>query len=68
MKLSARALAVVPLSVETVESFYNGTHSGTERQCLLALCESHERLRAELKGAMIMLERWEKYEEQHREP
>lgn len=41
-------LKLEPLSRACVESFYDGSHSGTERQCLRALCESHERLRGEI--------------------
>ena len=55
-KLSQRCLGYVPLTVETVESFYDGTRSASAERCLLALCESHERLRAELQGAEILLE------------
>lgn len=54
-KLQRKALTTYPLSKETVESFYDGSHSGTEKQCLRALCESHERLRAEVEGAEILL-------------
>ena len=54
-QLQQRSLANVPLTEETVLSFYDGSHSGTEKQCLRALCESHERLRAELQGAEVML-------------
>lgn len=54
--LQQRALATVPLSQETVEDFYTGQRSGTADQCLKALCISHERLRAELQGAMALLE------------
>lgn len=53
--LQRRSLRYVPLTKETVQSFYDGTHSGTEKECLRALCESHERLRAELEGAEILL-------------
>jgi hypothetical protein len=53
--LQRQALATVPLSAATVESFYDGSHSGTEKQCLRALCKSHERLRAELEGAELLL-------------
>lgn len=53
-QLTSRALATVPLTAETVQSFYDGTRSGTAEQCLKALCESHERLRAELEGSEIM--------------
>ena len=52
--LEKRALARVPLSYETVESFWDGSRSGTAEQCLKALCESHERLRAELEGSEIL--------------
>jgi hypothetical protein len=54
-KLRRNALARVALTDETVQSFYDGSHSGTEKQCLRALCESHERLRTELQGAEILL-------------
>lgn len=43
------------MTAATVESLYDGTHSGTPEQCLRALCESHERLRAELQGAEALL-------------
>jgi hypothetical protein len=52
--LQSRALGRLPLSEATVESFYDGTRSGTAEQCLKALCESHERLRAELEGAEVL--------------
>ena len=52
--LEKRALARPPLSYETVESFWDGSRSGTAEQCLKALCESHERLRAELEGSEIL--------------
>lgn len=55
-KLQQRALGRVALSKETVESFYDGSRSGTAEQCLKALCESHERLRAELEGADLLLD------------
>jgi hypothetical protein len=48
------ALGRLPFTKETVESFYDGTHSGTVLECLRALCESHERLRAELQGAELI--------------
>ncbi len=50
-RLTRNALARLPLTKEAVESFYDGTRSGTAEECLHALCESHERLRAELQGA-----------------
>lgn len=53
-QLQRRALAVLPLSEETVLSFYDGSRYGGH--CLHALCESHERLRAELQGAEILME------------
>ncbi len=53
-RLTRNALLRLPLSVETVESFYDGTRSGTAEECLRALCESHERLRAELDGTELM--------------
>ncbi len=53
--LTRRALGTVPLSVETVQSFWDGTRSGTPEQCLRSLCISHERLRADLQGAEILL-------------
>ncbi len=54
-ELNRRALANVPLTKETVQSFWDGTRSGTPEQCLLALCISHERLRMELAGAEKLL-------------
>lgn len=54
-KLQHAALAHLPLSRETVESFYDGSRAGTAEKCLRALCESHERLRAELEGLDVML-------------
>jgi len=59
--LQRRALAITPLSAETVQSFYDGTRSGTAEQCLKSLCESHERLRAELQGAEVLLKDAESY-------
>ena len=53
--LQRAALASLPLTEATVESFYDGTRSGTAEQCLRALCVSHERLRAELQGAEALL-------------
>ncbi len=53
--LQRKALVTVPLSSQTVESFWDGSHSGTPEQCLRALCASHERLRAELEGAEALL-------------
>lgn len=53
--LQRNALASVPLTEATVQSFYDGSRSGTAEQCLRALCESHERLRAELQGAELLL-------------
>lgn len=53
--LQRKALAGVALSEPTVESFYDGSRSGTAEQCLKALCVSHERLRAELRGAEALL-------------
>lgn len=53
--LQRKALASLALSQATVESFYDGTRSGTAEQCLKALCISHERLRAEVQGAEILL-------------
>lgn len=44
-KLIRAALTHVPLTYETVESFYDGMRTDTAEQCLKALCESHERLR-----------------------
>jgi hypothetical protein len=50
-KLRRRALENdVLLTRETIESFYDGSRSGTTEQCLLAVCESHERLRLELQN------------------
>jgi hypothetical protein len=54
-QIQSNALACVALSKGTVESFYDGSHSATPKQCLHALCESHERLRAELQGAESLL-------------
>ena len=54
--LRRAALAHVPLTEATVESFHDGTHAGTTAQCLVALCASHERLRMELEGAGVLLE------------
>jgi len=53
--LQRKALACSPLTRETVESFYDGSHAGTAEQCLKALCASHERLRMELEGAEVLL-------------
>jgi hypothetical protein len=44
----------VPLTVEAVENIYSQRRSIHE-QCLKALCESHERLRAELEGMEVLL-------------
>jgi hypothetical protein len=54
-QLERNALATVPLSRETVESFYDGSRSGTAEQCLRAPCASHERLRAEIDGMDALL-------------
>lgn len=54
-QLQRKALASLPLSKETVESFYDGSRSGTAEECLKALCVSHEGLRAEVKGAEALL-------------
>lgn len=53
--LTRRALATVPLSCETVEDFFDGSASGSTKECLRALCISHERLRSELQGAEILI-------------
>lgn len=53
-QLHRQAMASVPLSKETVQSFYDGTRFGATEQCLKALCESHERLRAELEGSELL--------------
>ena len=50
-ELQRRALAVQPMSMDAVEELYMGQHTSSQ----LRLCESHERLRAELKGAEILL-------------
>ncbi len=57
--LTRNALATLPLEVADVEEIY----AETDKIKVQRLCESHERLRAELKGAMIMLDRWEKADE-----
>jgi hypothetical protein len=54
--LRRRAMGILPLSEQTVLSFYDGTRSGTAEQCLKALCESHERIRTELLAQNIVLE------------
>ena len=54
--LKRKAIGRLPLTYATVESFYDGSRSGTAEQCLKALCKSHERLRAELDGVTILLE------------
>ena len=53
-KLQELALATLPLPVEFVEEIYSGGNlvSGIRLQ---HLCESHERLRAELEGAEMLL-------------
>ncbi len=48
--LEKAALASLPLSYATVESFYDGSRSGTAEQCLKALCVSHERQRMDQEG------------------
>lgn len=53
--LQKSALASLPLTAATIESFWDGSRSGTAEQCLRALCISHERLRAELQGAEVLL-------------
>ena len=53
--LQRAALGRLPLTEATVASFYDGTHAGSAAQCLKALCESHERLRAELEGMEVIL-------------
>ncbi len=54
--LTRDALACVPLPEETVRGFYDRSRSCeiSERN-LKALCASHERLRAELQGAEILI-------------
>ncbi len=43
------------MSQESVEYIYDGKKlNRTERQQIIALCESHERLRAELHGSEIL--------------
>lgn len=54
-ELQRRAMLTVPLSAETVLSFYDGSRSGTAEECFRALCESHERLRMESEGAQTLL-------------
>ena len=50
-RLQANALARLPLAVEQVEKIYAlVSREHTHLNFLRALCESHERLRAELKG------------------
>lgn len=58
--LKHMALGRVAMTEKTVEDIYTGRSSGSERQQLRALCESHERLRAELQGAEILLEQSQK--------
>jgi hypothetical protein len=53
--LVRRSLVTLPLTYETIESFYDGSRSGTAEECLRAACESHERLREELSGTTILL-------------
>ena len=62
-ELQRRALARVALSeaeIETAYQEYKPTDSGKHRlrfqHIIRALCESHERLRAELQGAETLLE------------
>ncbi len=54
--LEKAALASLPLPKETVWKFYQGSYPGTIMECVRVLCVSHERLRAELAGATILLE------------
>lgn len=51
--LEKRAMARPPLSYETVESIWDGSGPIAAR-FVKALCESHERLRAELEGSEIL--------------
>jgi hypothetical protein len=55
-QLHRNAMVMMPLTEETVLSFYDGSRSGTPEQCLKALCESHERLRAELQGSTALVD------------
>lgn len=53
--LQRQSLTMMPLTEETVQSFYDGSRSGTAEQCLHALCESHEQLRAKLAVCKFLL-------------
>jgi len=52
--LQKNALARVPMAEEAVERIYQNDR-GIHTEVLKALCESHERLRAELQGAEVLL-------------
>lgn len=54
-ELHRKALARLALSEQAVQSLYDGTYSDAAGRRLRDLCESHERLRAELKGAELLL-------------
>ena len=51
-KLEQAALTTIPLFAAVVEEMYGDCRFDiTKRECIKALCESHERLRMELAGA-----------------
>lgn len=58
MNLQTECLKRVPLTVDSVELFFqqrNTNFTGDLRNIVTALCLSHERLRAELEGATKLL-------------
>jgi len=60
-RLEIECLKTLPLPVETVKVIFDERHNwdGTTRKIITRLCLSHERLRAELSGAEIIIEELE---------
>lgn len=56
-RLEIECLKTLPLPVETVKGIFDERHNwdGTTRDIISRLCLSHERLRAELSGAEIII-------------
>jgi hypothetical protein len=54
-RLQELALATLPISEKDVEAFYNGQKPWNDRT-FKSLCESHERLRAELQGCEALIQ------------
>lgn len=54
-KLEKAALGVIPLGTDVVEGYYEGRLPWSNWASVKSLCESHERLRAELDGAVLLV-------------